>query len=170
MTNRQCFKSVAGTEYNEEVKKHYEDREKWRTVINQVGEMLNEQITRMALAPKDLYLDLEEVKNEELLKLFTKNGKLKTTTKEAREYKKSYTKIVKENDLEDYQEMGLTNFKYGIMRFAGETMESFVAVDGITYFKTNFNLADRAKGVVEPVSEIEYEETYLAELKASKGE
>lgn len=51
------------------------------------------------------------------------------------------------------------------MRTHGQELESFVTSENDIYYKTNFDLEKRTNGLVIPITEIEYEETYLNELK-----
>ncbi|WP_379354847.1 MULTISPECIES: hypothetical protein [unclassified Paenibacillus] len=161
----QCFKTVRGTDFDKAVKKHFEQKPKWKDVISKVGELLNEKINEMGLAPDNLWVNTREIHREENKKLFTKEGKLKTNSKRAKEIYNQYRNIVKETGLNDFQELRLIKFCYGVMRLQGQYLDSFVDSEYDIYYKADFDLAKRSKGLVTPISEIEYEEKYLEELK-----
>lgn len=161
----QCFKTIRGTKFDKAIKKHFEQRPLWSNVIKKVGTMFGENITEIALLPEELWINLNQLKNEDNKKLFTKDGKLKSNTKKGKELIEQYKQIVSGEGLSDFQEYRLITFTYGIMRLAGQNLESFVTNENDIYYKADFDLAKRAKEYVEPITEIEYEEKYLEELK-----
>lgn len=165
MSEVQCFKIKRGTKYDQAVKKHFSSLVRWKNVIRKIGELLGESITKIAQHPGELYLDLNELKNEENKKLFTKEGKLKGNVKKAKQLSLKYKNIIDEEQLTDFQALGHINFTYGVMRYERQQLKYFVTSDDDIYYKADFNLGERAKGLVIPITEIEYEEKYLEELK-----
>ena len=161
----QCFKTKPGTEYAAAVARYFDDTPKWSGVFDSVGELLGEKITKMAVNPEELYIDLNEVKNPENRKLFTKDGKLKGNTKKAKEVGEEYRKIVYATGLSEFKDLGTIRFIYGVMRYHGEKLESFTDGEGMIYHKADFDLEKRSHGNVEPITEIEYEERYLETIK-----
>lgn len=165
MSKNQCFKIKRGTDYDKAVKEHFSLLPKWNKMIPKVAELLAEDITRIAFVTDQLYIDVNELKDEESKKLFTSDGKLKQNTKKSKQLLVDYKETVEEVGLKEFQELRLINFAYGVLRLRGQNMESFVTTDDDIYYKTNFNLEERSNGLVEPITEIEYEEKYLEELK-----
>jgi hypothetical protein len=165
MNNVQCFKIKRGTKFDQEVKKHFNQTPKWDNVFGKVGEILGEKITRMALTTDNLYIDTKELTKEENKKLFTKDGKLKSNSKLAKEVLKNFKTIVKEEGLEDYQELRMLNFIYGVMRRNGQNLESYRTSENDIFYKADFDLEAQSNGLVEPITHIQYEEKYLEELK-----
>ncbi|GMX64569.1 hypothetical protein Elgi_38380 [Paenibacillus elgii] len=161
----QCYKIRRGTNYDKAIKKHLEQRPQWRNVFDKVGVLLNENITEMGLVADELWVNTNQLTKDENKKLFNKNGKLKSNTNRAKEILDSYKKIIAEEGLTDFQGWQLINFTYGAMRSQGQHLESFVTSENDIYFKADFNLEERTKGLVESITEIEYEEKYLEELK-----
>lgn len=66
--------------------------------------------------------------------------------------------------------LSIINFSYGMLRRNGENLESFVTSDHDLYYKADFDLKARSSGLVEPITEIEYQEKYLEELKKLREE
>lgn len=163
----QCFKIKHGTDYDSAVKKHFRQRPLWKKVMSRIGELLNENVTEMALLADELWVNTNQIANEENRKLFNKNGKLKNNTKRSKEVLEKYKQIVEEEGLSNFKELRVLNFCYGVMRFHGESLESYVTSDNNIYYKADFDLEQRSKGLVTPISEVEYEEKYLEELKRS---
>ncbi|MOA67718.1 hypothetical protein D3C78_1950160 [compost metagenome] len=54
------------------------------------------------------------------------------------------------------------------MRFHVESLKSFRTSEMDVYYEADFDLVVRSKGLVEPITEIEYQEKYLEELKRNK--
>lgn len=161
----QCFKNKHGTEFDKSVKKHYTQLPCWKKVVERLGLIMGEDITRIALDPKNLRLDTTEFKQEENVNLFNKRGELKKNSKKAKELFKSYQQIIEEEGLRDFADMTLIRFIYGVMKYPGRTLESYTTSENDIYYKADFDLEEKTKGLVVPISEIEYEEKYLEELK-----
>lgn len=166
----QCFKIKRDTDYDKAIKKHFEQRPLWKEVFSKVNDILGEtEITEMATVTDALWIDTEQLKNSENVKLFTKDGKLKTTTKKGKEILQKYKEALVEAGVSDFQELRVINFTYGVMRLSGQNLESFVTSENDIYYKGDFDLVERSRGLVVPISEIEYEEKYLEELKKKDG-
>ncbi|TVY09854.1 hypothetical protein [Paenibacillus cremeus] len=161
----QCFKITRGTDYDKAVKKHFKQKPLWHNVFVRVSAMLNEKIDKMALVPDELWVEFNDLTKDENKKLFGKNGKLKNNTKRAKETLEQYRQIVTDEGLSDFRQLGEINFIYGVMRFQGEELSSFVTSENDIYYQASFNLQERSEGLVETISEIEYQEMYLKELK-----
>lgn len=162
-----CYKSISDSDYGKAIKQYVELSARWGGVLEKVSDLLNESVTKMARDPKELYIDVNEV-TKETRKLFTKDGKLKKNSKKANDLRKEYMEITKGLGLSEYEEKGLINFHYGIMRTCNtQRLESFVSSDGVNYMKANFDLNSLrdVSSYIKPISEIEFEETYLNELK-----
>lgn len=160
-----CYKIKRGTQFDHAVKEHFALRPKWEVVSNRVSDLLGEKITRMAFDPRKLRIDITELKKEENRKLFKKDGYLKANLKKAKELQKRYQEIIAEEGLTDFLDLGLIHFMYGVMRYRGESMEMFRTSENDIYYKTDFDLEKRSKGMVESISEVEYHEVYLSEIK-----
>lgn len=161
----QCFKIIRGTNYDVAVKKHFKQRPLWKNVFKRVGALLDENITEMGITVDDLWVNTTHLTKQENKKLFNRDGKLKINTKRGKEILEEYKRIVTEEGLADYQGIQVINFSYGVMRLQGQHLDSFVTSDDDIYYKADFDLEERVKGLVEPITEIEYEEKYLDELK-----
>lgn len=164
------YKSKRGSKYDNEVKNYFKQEEKWRTVIiGKVAELLDENITSINLDNEILGVNLREVKNEETLKLFKKNGVLKQNSKAAKSLNEKYLQILKDEGLEKSSTLQLINFTYGVMRHSNfgnpDYMERFVTSENDIYFKADFDLEKRSNGSVEAITEVEYHEKYLEEVK-----
>lgn len=171
MTKTYCFKSVSDSAYGLEIKKYMKLILLWSEVIDKVGHLLGEPITKMGRDTDELYIDIDEV-NSENVKLFTKDGKLKKNSKKANELRKRYLQIIEDVGLSDFQDLHMVNFIYGVMRTSQtQTLSSFISSEHDVYLKANYNMIDREKssGYVEPITEIEFEEKYLKELKKREG-
>ncbi|MCR8641406.1 hypothetical protein NV379_01940 [Paenibacillus sp. N1-5-1-14] len=164
----QCFKIKHGTNYDKKVKKHFTKKPLWKNVMVRVGALLDENVTQMAIHATELWVNTDEMNKVENKKLFNKDGKLKNNSKRAKEILENYKKIVSDEGLADFEDLRLINFTYGVMRLQGQKLESFVTSENDIFYKADFNLEDRAKGLVEPITEIEYEEKYLEELKKNQ--
>ncbi len=142
-------------------------------MFNRVGELLNETITSMAFDSKELYIDPSEIKNKETKKLFTKEGKLKGNINKAKELRKEFLQIIKDEGLSEYQPLRFINFAYGVMRHGNfgnpDNMKSFRTSENEIYYETDFDLEDRSNGMVEPITEVEYQEKYLEEVKKKQA-
>lgn len=166
----QCFKIKQGTKYDQAVKKYIAQRPKWSNVIKRTAELLQEdKLTEIALSVDDLWINTKQLDKDDNKKLFNKDGKLKSNSKRAKELKEQYKQILADEGLADFQDVGVINFCYGVMRMQGEKLSRFFTSEGDIYFKADFDLDKRSDGVVVPISEIEYEEKYLEELKKEKG-
>lgn len=165
----QCFKMKQGTAYADAVKQYFELLPKWKDVIKQLGEYLDENIQQIAPRPESLMIDVKELKNPDNIKLFTNDGKLKKNLKRSKEIRGFYATLIKETGLTEFESLSLINFTYGIMRYQGEKLESFTDGEGNIYYKATFDLEKRSNGAVEPITEIEYEETYLKLLKQKQA-
>lgn len=167
MSETYCFKSVDESSYGKKVKRYFELVPMWNEVIKFVGTILDEDITKIARDPEELYIDLSELQGDSK-KLFTKEGKLKKNLNEAKKIKELYLEFIEDVGLSQYVDLHLINFIHGIIRTSDQQrIESFISSDGVNYIKANYNLLDRDKssGSIEPITEIEFEETYLKELK-----
>lgn len=165
MSENQCFKIKRGTEFDKAVKEHFNLKGNWKTMFKKVGALLDEDIHEMALVTDNLYVNMKEIKKDENKKIFTADGRLKQNTKIAKQVLIDYKRLIEESGLSNYQELRLINFIYGVMRIQGQELASFRTSEDDIYYKANFDLEQSSNGVVEPISEIEYEEKYLSELK-----
>ncbi|MFO1442963.1 hypothetical protein KDN24_06995 [Bacillus sp. Bva_UNVM-123] len=165
MRNVQCFKIKNGTNFDKAIKKHFKLRSKWDSVFQKVGELLGENITKMAIETEYLFVDINEIQNENNKKLFTKDGKLKSNSKRAKQILNDYKEIIKTEGLSEFENLSLINFTYGVMRRRGQSLKSFVTSEDDIYYQADFDLEKESNGLVIPISEIEYEEKYLEELK-----
>ncbi|GAV11475.1 hypothetical protein [Paenibacillus sp. NAIST15-1] len=165
MSDKLYFKIKQGTKYDKAVKEHFKLRKLWTNVFPLVSELLSEQITRIARHPDDLYIDTSEIKNEENKKLFNREGKLKSNTKRAKEIHEEYKRIIQKVGLTEFRDLGTINFIYGVMRLSGEHLKSYRTSDDDIYYECDFDLEKRSNGLVVPITEIEYQEKYLEELK-----
>lgn len=164
----QCFKIKRGTDYDKAIKNHFELLPKWENVYKEVSSLLGEDVTNLAFIPDELYIDLTEIKNPENKKLFTKDGKLKGNLKKANDIREEYKKIIEKLGLSGFEELRFINFAYGVMRTRGQNLESYRTSENDIYYKADFDLEQKTKGLVIPVTEIEYQEKYLKELKKQK--
>jgi|SRR5690625_102436 len=165
MTKSQCFVIKRGTDFHEAVKEHFELLPRWSEVFEQVSILLGEEITKMTFDPDNLKIVPRELTNEDIKKLFTKDGRLKKNLKRSNELRKAYLEIIKEVGLTHFEDLSRINFSHGVMRLQGQSLESFRTTENDVYYKADFDLAARSEGQVVPISEIEYSETYLNELK-----
>lgn len=169
--NKKFYKIKPGTAYYVAVKQHFDLKEKWTEVFPKVSELLGESITRLAMVTDMLYVDLAEIKKDENKKLFNKNGCLKSNSKKAKKLHEDYIAILSEVGLKDFKELRVINFIYGVMRYSGEELSSFVTSENDIYYEADFDLEARStrsssgKSLVIPITEIEYQEKYLEELK-----
>lgn len=170
MSKTQCFVIKKGTAYDKDIKKHYELESKWAGVFPRLQILLDEHITRIAFDPKWLTLDISELEKEDNKKLFKLNGELKANSKKAKTILIEYKKIITELGLAEFYPIQHLNFSYGVMRNSEhQTIESFRTSENDVYFKANFDLEKKSNGMVVPISEIEYTEKYLAEMKKREG-
>jgi hypothetical protein len=169
MSKNQCFKIVRGTNYDKAVKEHFNLTPKWSNVMKSLSELLGENIEQMALTTDNVFIELDDLVNEDNKKLFKTSGELKTNTNKGKQLLEQYKQIVKEEGLSDFKELRLINFIYGIMRTQGQSLESFRTSEDDIYYKADFDLVKKSNGLVEPISEIEYEEKYLNELKITQA-
>lgn len=165
MSTTQCFKIKRGTDYDKAVKKHFELLPLWNKVYREVSKLLGENITKLAYSTEELYIDPTELTKPENKKLFTKEGKLKANLKKAKTIREEYKKIIEQLGLTEYEELRFINFAFGVMRTRGQQMEMFRTSENDIYYKTDFDLERKTEGLVIPISEIEYQEKYLDELK-----
>lgn len=174
MSEKRFYKIRPGTPYDAAVKKHFELRIKWSEVYPKVSELLGEKITRLALVIDKLYVDLSEIKKDENKKLFNKDGCLKSNSKKAKEVFESYKAILKDVGLSEFEELRMINFVYGVMRYSGEELTSFVTSESDIYYEADFDLEKRSsrssfgESLVIPITEIEFQEKYLEELKKTQ--
>jgi hypothetical protein len=166
----QYFKIKNGTDFDLAVKKHLNMLPNWKQVYGKLSELLDEKITLLVHASSYLQIDLSEITKEENKKIFKKDGSLRANSKKAKEVLTAYKNIIEECGLNGFESLGHINFCYGVMRFQGETMKSFKSSEHDIYYETNFNLEERSKGLVIPITDIEYQEKYLEELKKTKRE
>ncbi|MGM1044753.1 MAG: hypothetical protein ACQEXX_01265 [Bacillota bacterium] len=171
MSDKNFFKIKQGTVYDAAVKNHFELRERWSEVFPKVGELLGENVTRLALNKDKLYVDLQEIKKDENRKLFNKDGLLKSNSKRSKQLLEDYKAIIEEVGLTDFEELRVINFIYGVMRYSGEELSSFATSENDIYYEADFDLEKRStrtssgESLVIPITEIEYQEKYLEELK-----
>lgn len=163
--NIQCFRIKEGTPYHTAVRKHFSLLPKWEDVYGKVGELLGEEITQLGFTIRELYVNPSELKKDETKKLFKKDGTLKGNTKRAKELLSAYHEIIKDAGLAEYEELRFIHFAYGAMRKSGQSLQSFRTSENDIYYKTDFDLEKTTNGSVIPISQIEYEEKYLEELK-----
>lgn len=165
MSNIQCFKIKKGSPYDKAVQMHFNLLNKWEKVFEKVSELLGENITKLAFLTNQLYVDNDEIIKLETKKYFTKEGKLKSNTKAAKEILRSYKEIIKSEGLCEFKELSLINFMFGVMRMRGQSLESFRTSKNDIYYKADFDLEFKSNGMVEPITQVEYGEKYLEELK-----
>ena len=165
MSNVQCFKIKRGTKFDEAVKQHFTLLPKWKEVYDRVSELLGENITKLAFSTDHLMIDPQELTKDDNKRLFKKDGEIKTNTKKAKEINTAYKEIIIDVGLEDYEELRYINFAYGVMRTREQHLESYRTSENDIYYKANFDLEKKTGGLVEPISEIEYQEKYVEELK-----
>ncbi|MGG1652280.1 hypothetical protein ABHN03_04040 [Paenibacillus sp. NRS-1775] len=173
MVNMQYFKIKEGTEYYNAVQRHLKFLPNWKEVYVKLSELLDEKITLLVHSSNYLQIEYRELKKEENQKLFKKDGTLRAKSKKAKEIEAAYKDIIKEAGLEGYENLGHINFFYGVMRFHGEKLQSYKTSEHELYYEATFDLEERAKqtsggSLVIPITEIEYQEKYLEELKNTK--
>lgn len=165
MSEKQFFKIKKNTRFDNEIKGHFSMRSKWDNVFSKVSELLGEEITKMALDPEELIIDVSQLNKDENKKLFTKDGCLKKNLNAAKNIRQNYKEIVKKGGLSDFKQLRFINFAYGVMRMRGQELKSFRTSENDIYYECDFDLEKQTNGLVIPISEIEYEEKYLEELK-----
>jgi regulator of replication initiation timing len=165
----QYFKIKRGTDFDKAIKKHCELRPKWNDVYKKVSELLKENITLLVRSTQYLIIEYSELRDEENKKVFKKDGSLKANNKKAKHYLEDYKAVIQEAGLSEYEEIGHINFCYGVMRFSGEHLKSYLTSEHDVYYEADFDLAERSKGIVEPITAIEYQEKYLEELKKKEN-
>lgn len=165
MNSTQCFKIKPNTKLHEELKKHFSLLPKWKGVYEKVSELLGEDITKLGYSTYELYIDFSELTTKENKALFKKDGTLKMNLKKSKQLLERYKDIIKEAGLSEYQELRSINFRYGVMRFGNQHLESFWTSEDEVYYKADFDLEKKTNGLVLPISEVEYQEKYLEELK-----
>lgn len=172
MTKSYCYKSNPESDFGKAVKKYYMLLPLWSAVADAVSELLGEKITKMAQETDELWIDTSEV-SAETKKLFTKDGKLKANSKRANEIRKEYKRIISSVGLTDFQDLRFIKFAYGIMRTSRQQrLESFICSECDMYLKADYDMLyrDKSAGSISPISEIEFEEKYLSELKKQEEE
>jgi hypothetical protein len=169
MTNTQCFKIKPDTNFDKAIKKHFTLLFKWEDVYAKVSELLGEKITQLGFSTEELYVDTQEITKEENKKLFKKDGSLKGNSKGAKLILNEYKKIINEAGLSEYQELRMINFMYGVMRRQGQSLESYRTSENDIYYKADFDLAEKTNGLVIPITEVEYQEKYLEEIKKKES-
>lgn len=165
MGKNQCFKIKRGTKFDSDIKESLLLRSKWDDVMRDIGILLGEKITSIYLNTGILSVPPEKIKKEDNKKLFKKDGTLKISLKKAKEINKEYLKILESYGLSKYRELPRINFSYGIMRRQGQKLESFPTSENDIYYKADFDLGKGTDDLVIPITEIEYEEKYVEELK-----
>ena len=165
MSKTQCFKIKRGTDFDKDIKQHFELFNNWGNVLDKVSELLDEKITKLAFDPHRFIIDPFEITDVETRKLFKKDGEVKKNSGKAKELLNKYIQITKEEGLENYTDLRLINFAHGAMRTAGQSLESFKTSENDIYYKCDFDLEKSTGGSVVPITEIEYEEKHLEELK-----
>lgn len=165
MSKTQCFKTKEGTTYALEVKKCLMLSPKWADVYPKLSELLGENITKLGQTKDYLVIDYNELTKEENKKLFKLDGQLKSNSKKAKKLYQDYLEILDSVGLSGFMELRDLNFVYGVMRMRGQSLYSFKTSELEIYFKADFDLAESSNGMVEPITEIQYEEKYLSELK-----
>lgn len=165
---RTFYKIKPDTAYAKEVEKYLDLRSLWKDAYPKVSELLGEEVQAIAFTTDNLYVEYKELKNEENKKMFRKDGGLKAAGKRAKETLIGFKKIISDLGLTEFENLGHVNFKYGVMRYSGEVLKSFRTRDKQMYYEANFDLEKRSKGLVIPISEVEYRERYLEELKQSE--
>jgi hypothetical protein len=165
LSKNQCFKTKEGTTYALEVKKCLILSPKWEEVYPKLSELLGETITKLGHSKDYLLIDYDELTKEENRKLFKLDGQLRSNTKKAKKLYQDYLEILDKVGLSGFMELRDLNFVYGVMRMRGQNLSSFRTSEHEIYFKADFDLAESSNGMVEPITEIQYEEKYLSELK-----
>lgn len=169
MSEMKYFKIKRGTKYHEAVLNHFQLNKQWKQVYEKLSEVLDEKITKLVQYPRFLTIDPTELTKDENKKAFKKDGTLKAKSKKAKEIEEQYKLIIHEAGLEEYENLGTINFIYGVMRYQGETLKTFKTSQYDLYYKADFDVAGRAKNtsgdILEEISEVEYTEKYLAEIK-----
>lgn len=165
----QCFKIKRGTDFDKAVKKHFSLLPRWNNVYSRVGKLLGENITKLALVKDELCIDYSELTKEENKKMFKKDGTLRANLKSSKQLMNLYRDVIEEEGLSEFEELRRINFSYGVMRTSGQRLESFRTSEADIYYKADFNLEKRTGGLVVPITEVEYEEKYLEELKKIKN-
>lgn len=171
MSQMKYYKIIRGTKYDQAVKKHFELNKQWKQVYGKLSEVLGETITKMVQHPKYLSIDPTELTKEENKKAFKKDGSLKGNSKKAKEIAEQYKLIIEEAGLVEYENLGTINFLYGMMRYQGETLTTFRTSEFDLYYEANFNIDERSKrtnggeSLVDEITEVEYTEKYLEEIK-----
>lgn len=161
------FKSVEGSDYEKAIKRYREQAPLWNNVMDKLSELLGTKINAIARETKELFVNLSDL-SEEVIKLFTIDGKLKRNSKKANQLRKKYFEIIEQEGLSDFGNRSLINFSYGIIRtHPSQNLSSFISSEGTVYIKASFDLMDRAKtnNSIQRITEIEFEEKYLSELK-----
>lgn len=164
----QCFVIKRGTDFDKAVKQHFKLLDRWGNVFPRVSQLLGQEITKLGFYTHELVVEPNEIKNEETKKLFKKTGELKANSKAANQLRKEFKQIIKEEGLEEYEELRFINFAYGVMRMRGQSLESFVTDEYDVYYKADFDLEKKTNGLVIPISEVEYQEKYLEEIKKKR--
>lgn len=165
MSNYQYFKIKRGTNFHKDVVECLNSRDKWKVMFDLVSEVLGQKITRMAFDPEALIIDLNEIEDVEVRKLFKKNGALKKNSNEAKRVESSYKNYIDHLGLSNYKDLTLISFIYGAMRRQGQQLERFITSEKDIFYKADFDLEKETKGLVIPITAIEYHETHLAEIK-----
>lgn len=171
MSTIRCFRAKEDSKFDKDIKAYYKSYPRWTNVLTRLAHLLGEELTGLATEPNDLRLDPKELKKEENRKLFKQNGMIKKNSKEAKKLFADYQDIVKDEGLANFMDLRNITFAYGTMRRQGQHLERFITSDGRIYFKADFDMINNygnAKIILEEISQVEYEEVHLAELKQRK--
>ncbi|GAK08968.1 hypothetical protein JCM19038_2773 [Geomicrobium sp. JCM 19038] len=167
------YKTNPETKYAKKIERHLQQKKRWKLVADDLNELLGENITRMVQKPGYFGLDPQEITKEENKKLFKIDGAIRQNTKAAKALFQSYKDIIKKHDLEDYEEIPILNFGYGLMRHSRtEQMRHMGTSEGELYYETDFDLQDRADdpNVLIKISQEEFLEKQLEETRKRNEE
>ncbi|MCY9592341.1 hypothetical protein PC41400_15045 [Paenibacillus chitinolyticus] len=162
-----CYKAKSGSEFYLDARKSMTQRGEWKKVINEVNKLLGESVKSIWPSTNILCLDVRELSKDENKKLFTNEGRLRKNDKKAKDYNSEYIKILNRFGLSNYEDIKLVEFKHGICSLGGESLERYISLDKEIYYKADFNLEKRSQGNFDLITEIEYQEKYLEDLKKS---
>lgn len=163
------FKSKPGSKFEKEVKQYFEKLPLWNEVLNRINLLLGENLQVVARNPRVLVISPSELELGENKKLFKKSGELKRNSKRAKMIAKAYQDIIKELDLNDFEELGVIFFYYGITRSRGQSLQFYVTPNNQVYFRSDYNLQEKApESLIRIMSDEYYEVHYLNMVKSKK--
>lgn len=160
------FKSIKGTDFDKAINEFVEKDSKWVLIAKWISERLDEpNLDNIYVHSQNLGVLVGELENPDNIKLFKKDGFLKSNSKAANDLKKEFLEKINEYGLSNFKALRHIFFAYGLSRMEHESQQRYGDLENVIYISSNASWTKEGRPFLEEITEKEYHQKYIEVLE-----